>query len=126
MRDPHGRVRHVDVLPTGARRPIGVDPQILGVDLDVLLAVLGKQRDDVKAGEAGVAPVGLVERGQAHQSVDAAFGGEQSVRVRPLERERGALDAGLLAGQHLIELGVQPLALGPSEVHAEKHVRPIL
>ena len=33
--DAHGRVGHVDVLAAGARRAVGVDAQVLLVDLDV-------------------------------------------------------------------------------------------
>src|SRR3546814_16215900 len=43
--DPHRRVGGVDVLATGALRAVGVDPQILVVDVDVDLLGLRQHRD---------------------------------------------------------------------------------
>jgi hypothetical protein len=40
--------------------------------------------------------------------------------------ERRTLDPGLVAREELVDLDVQPLALGPPQVHAEQHLRPVL
>src|SRR5439155_792496 len=53
MRDPDGRIRLVDVLAAGARGPVGVDPQV--VVLDVQLDVVGEERRDDHLREARVA-----------------------------------------------------------------------
>jgi alpha-beta hydrolase superfamily lysophospholipase len=45
----NGRVGDVHVLAPGTRGPVRLDPQILRVEVDLL--VLGKERDDVKARE---------------------------------------------------------------------------
>ena len=50
MGDPYGGIGGVDVLTAGARRPIGVDPEILLVDLD-LLGHLLEERGDLHGGE---------------------------------------------------------------------------
>src|SRR5690606_5183216 len=54
MGQADGAVGLVDVLPAGARGAVGVDAQILFVDLDLDAVV--DHRVDPDAGEAGVAP----------------------------------------------------------------------
>jgi hypothetical protein len=58
--DAHRRVGLVDVLAAGARRAVGVDLQVVVVDLDV--AVLLDDRRDLDAREARLAAVRGVER----------------------------------------------------------------
>jgi hypothetical protein len=43
-----------------------------------------------------------------------------------VDDERRPLDPGLVAGEELVDLDVQALALGPPQVHAEQHLRPVL
>ena len=62
----------VDVLAAGARRAVGVDPEVALVDLDVDIVV--DHRIDPDAGEAGVAPRVAVIGPDPDQPVDAAFG----------------------------------------------------
>ena len=70
--DAHRRVGLVDVLAAGAARSVGVDPQVLLVDVDVDVVLdLGP---DVDRGERRVAARRLVERRDAHQAVDAGLG----------------------------------------------------
>jgi hypothetical protein len=73
VRDPHGRVGLVDVLAARARRAVGVDLQVVVVDLDV--AALVDDRRDLDARERRLAAVGGVERRQA-----ARAGGRPSRR----------------------------------------------
>ena len=68
MSDPDGAVGLVDVLPSRAAGPVGVDAEILLVDLDLPRLDL---RNDVDGGEGGVSAVGLVEGRVAHEAVDA-------------------------------------------------------
>ncbi len=56
----------------------------------------------------------------------AALGREQAVRVRAVHDERRALDPGLVAVQHLVDLDVEVLPLRPPQVHAEQHLGPVL
>ncbi len=81
MGDTHGRVGLVDVLAAGARGAVGVHLQVVLVDFD-LAAVLYDRRH-LDAGEARLAAVGGVERGEAHESVHAPLGAEQTVGVFP-------------------------------------------
>jgi hypothetical protein len=62
----NGRVGLVDVLPAGARRAVGVDAEILLVDVHLVGHVL-EEGDDVERGEAGLASVLRVERRDAHE-----------------------------------------------------------
>src|SRR3712207_1296990 len=69
VRDPHRGVRLVDVLAAGAGGPVGVDLQVVVLDLHV--AGLLDDRRHLDAREGGLAAVGRVERREAHQPVHA-------------------------------------------------------
>ena len=95
VRDAHRRVGLVDVLAARAGRAIGVDLQVVLVDLD--LARVLDDRRDLDAGEGRLAAVGGVERRQPHEPVHAALGAEQAVGVLARGAERRRLDARFLA-----------------------------
>jgi predicted DCC family thiol-disulfide oxidoreductase YuxK len=61
-----------------------------------------------------------------HQPVDAVLGAQQPVRVAALHHERRGRDARLRACGDVLDLGSEALALGPPQVHAQEHVRPVL
>jgi hypothetical protein len=73
------------VLSTGAGRPIGVDLQIVAVDLDARVSSMtGATSTPAKA--AGAANWG-VERRQAHEPVHALLGVEEAVGVLAAARK---------------------------------------
>ena len=84
------------------------------------------QGADVDFGKARVAAVGGVEGRESNQTVDATLGGEQPVRVLPPRDQRRRLETRLLAWRRLLELGLEATLLGPAQVHAKKHLLPIL
>ncbi len=88
--------------------------------------VVGQLRPDVERGERRVAARGLVERRDAHQPMDAGLGREQAVGVLARDRQRRALDAGLVAGLRLEQFALEAAALGPAQVHAQDHLGPVL
>src|SRR5688572_19482952 len=55
----------------------------------------------------------------------AAFGLEISVRVWTFDRERGAADAGFIAGCRLDDVRLESAALCPADVHAHEHLCPV-
>ena len=112
------------MLAAGAAGAVGVDAQIVLVDLDV--HVLADQRRGVDRDEAGVAAVGRVEGAQPHEPVHAALGLNEAVDVRPLHGEGGALEAGLVALLLVVDLHLEAAALEPAQVHAQQHLRPVL
>ena len=91
MREADGRIGDVDVLAAGAARSVGVDAQVLVLDLD--LDVLGQLRPDEDRRERRVAARRLIEGRDAHQPVHAGLGEQQPVGVVALDDERRALDA---------------------------------
>ena len=95
MRDPHRGVGLVDVLAAGPAGPIGVDLEIVIIDLDLVDGV--HHRRDLDPGEARLAAVRSIERGQADQAVDALLAAIQPVGVLALDQEAGRLDACLLS-----------------------------
>ena len=122
--DAHGRVGLVDVLAAGARGAVGVDLQVVVVDLDV--ARLLDDRRDLDARERRLAPVGGVERAEADEAVHALLGGVEPVGVLALRAEGRRLDAGLLPRARLQQLGLEAAALGPAHHHPQHHLRPVL
>jgi len=51
---------------------------------------------------------------------------QQAIGMRTAEREGRALDPGLVALLVVKHLGLETLLFGPSEIHSEEHLRPIL
>src|SRR6267154_4030321 len=102
MRDAHRRIGLVDVLATRARRAVGIDAQVRGIDRDFdVLVHLGI---DEHAREGRVAARVRIERGLAHQAVHAVLGAQVPVGVAAADLERSALDAGDLARRLLEHL----------------------
>ena len=72
MCDPDRSVVLLDVLAAVAAGAVGIDAEVVGVDLDVDVA-LGRFGHDLDEGEAGVAGVGGIEGGDADEAVNASF-----------------------------------------------------
>ena len=122
--DPDRGVGDVDVLAAGAARSVGVDAQILVLDLDV--DVVRQLRPDEDGRERGVPARRLIERRDAHEPVDAGLGQHQAVRVVADDRHRRALDAGFVAGLQVDDVALEAAALRPAQVHAQQHLGPVL
>ena len=119
----HRRVGLVDVLAAGALGAVGVDADVVPVDLD--LDVVVDLRQDLDQGERGLAPVLRVERADAHEAMDAALRAQPAVGAPPLDLDGHALEAGLLALLLVDDLGLEAMALGPAQVHAQEHLGPV-
>ena len=117
------RVGLVDVLAAGALGPVGVDPDLVPVELD-LDVVLGL-RQDLDERERRLPPVLRIERADAHEAMDAAFGTEPAVGAPAVDLDGHALEPGLLAFLLVDDLGLEAMALGPAQVHAQEHLRPV-
>src|SRR2546422_2586652 len=95
VRDADGGVGNVDVLPSGATRPVRVDAEILLFDLDV--DVFRQLGPDVHRRERRVAPRGLIERRDADEPANTGLRGKQTVGVITGNDERRAFQAGFVA-----------------------------
>ena len=122
--EAHGRVGLVDVLPAGALGAERLDAQLVVGDLADLGVVLdlGQHLDE---GERRVAPLLGVERADAHEPVDAPLGTEEAVGAPTGDRDRHALEAGLLPFELVEDLGREAVALGPAQVHPQQHLGPV-
>ena len=114
----------VDVLSAGAARAVGVDPQILFVDLH--FDVVRQVGPDEHRRKRGVAARGLVERRDSDQPVHPGLCEEQAVRVVAGHRDGRALDARLFTGLKIDDLAREAAAFRPPEIHAQQHFRPVL
>ena len=124
MRDAHGRVGLVDVLAARPRSAIGVDLQVVLVDLD--LAGVLHDGCHLDAREARLPAMGGVEWREADQPVHAPLGAEQAVCVLAPRAEGGRLDASFLARAHLEQLHVEVAPFSPAHLHAQHHLGPVL
>ncbi len=70
--------------------------------------------------------LGLIEGRDAHQAVHADFTLQKSEGVFAVHREGRGLESCFFARLVVVEHGLKPAPLGPSQVHAQKHVGPIL
>lgn len=114
----------VDVLAARAAGAVGVDLQVGGVDLDVVVVVdLGHH---LQRGKGGLAAAGGVKRRDAHQPVDAVLRLQKAVGVGAGDEDRRALDARFLPGQIVQHLDLEVVALRPAGVHAVEHLHPVL
>ena len=105
VRDADRRVGDVDVLAAGAARPVGVDAQVLVVDLD--LDVVGHLGPDEDRGERRVPARGLSRTARcapAGARRPRPSAGRRRTRRSPSTRR--ALDAGLVAGLVVDDLRV--------------------
>ena len=125
MGDADRRLRFVDVLAARPGRAVGVDPQVLRVDLDLGVRLL-QLGHDLNQRERGVPAVILVEGRDSHQAVDAMLGPEQAVRSRAGDQKRRPFQARLLSRRGLQHLGLETAPLSPLEVHAHQHLHPVL
>jgi hypothetical protein len=124
VRDAHGGIRDVDVLPTGAARPVGVDPEVLVLNLDV--HVVGQLGPDEHGGKRGVSPRRLIEGRDADQTMHARFSQHHAVGEVANQQDRRALDARLVAGLVVDDVPLEPAPLRPLQVHAQQHLGPVL
>ena len=69
---------------------------------------------------------GLIERRDAHETMDAGLGRHQAESILTTEREGDALEPGLFARLILEHLALEAAALGPLQVHAQQHLCPVL
>jgi hypothetical protein len=124
VRDPHRRVGLIDVLAARAARPVGVDLQVVVVDLDRVDRI--DDRRYLDPGEAGLTPVRRIERRQAHEAVNTLLARVQPVGVLSLDQEGGRLDPGLLPRRDLEQLHIEPALLRPPHLHPQDHLGPVL
>ncbi len=116
VRDPHRRVGGVDALAAGAGRAEGVDPDVLGVDLDVDLLGL---RQDRHGDGRGVDPARGLGRGNALHPVDAALEAQLRVDAVALDHGDDFLDAALAGAADGHDVHLPALPLGVALVHPE-------
>jgi hypothetical protein len=111
------------MLPPSPTGPVGVDSQVSLVQIHLHRVVDLRYRRD--AGEGGV-PAGLgVEGRDPNQAVHALLGVEIPVGVLSRDTDGGAPDSSFLPLLKVQDLGLQPAALGPAQVHAQQHLRPV-
>ena len=72
--------------------------------------------------EAGLTAALVVEWGDAHQTVGAAFHAHATIRIGGIHLEGGGLDARLFRIGCIHDLGLVAVAFRPTQVHAQQHL----
>jgi hypothetical protein len=121
--DPHRRVGGVHVLPARARGPVGVDADIGRVHLDLDIVV--DHRIDPDRGKRGVPPRGAVIGRDPHQTVHARFRLQPAIGVVARDLVGRRLDPRLFARAFGLQLDLVAVLLGPADIHARQHRRPV-
>ena len=109
--------------PPAPGRAIGIDAQVVGVDLD--LDVVLDLGHDLDQREGRLPTLLRVVGADAHQAVDAALGPQPAVGAATVDGDGRALDARLLALELVEDLGPGSVPLGPAQVHAQQHLGPV-
>ena len=83
MRQAHGGARLINFLPAGAAGAVDVhlDVRRVNFHFDGIVDF----RHDFQRGERGMAAAGSIKRGNAHQTMDAVFALEETVRILPFD-----------------------------------------
>src|SRR5205085_12509916 len=82
-------------------------------------------RNNIDAGEGGVAAFVCVEWRNPDQSMDAALGLEIAVSVLAADQQRDRFDSDFFAGLNIDNLRFETASLNPALIHAKQHVGPI-
>jgi hypothetical protein len=109
VRNAHRRRGFVDVLPARARRPIGVNLDVVRVNRN--LGRLVNLRHDFNGRETRLPLAVGVERRDANQTMHAMLAAQHPVGVRAVNEHGRERDAGHLAGQLVMDLGPEPVPL---------------
>ena len=112
------------MLATGPGSPVGVDPQIrfLDVDLDIPLDL----RIDEDRSKRSLAARGRVEGADAHQPMHAGLCPQIAEGVFALDLDRRAFDAGFFTGLQVEQIDLPTTGLEPAHVHAHEHLSPVV
>ena len=110
--------------PALATRAIGIDAQILFVD--VYLDVFVNLGENEERREGGVPSFRRIERRDSHEAVDAHLRAQIAVCVWTCDRESGTFEPSLFPFLVVDHLGFETAALRPAQIHAQQHLRPVL
>src|SRR5882757_3226049 len=112
VRDANGGFHFIDILAALAAGAESVEFQVIRLDVDFDAVVhFGNDED---GGERSVATRGLIEGGNAYESVHAGFAGEQAVGIFTAELDRGVLDAGFFARSFVEQVSGDAVTLRPA------------
>ena len=119
-----GAVGLVDMLAAGAGSPVGIDPDLRLVDLDLDIVV--DDRIDPGRGEAGVAAGARIVGRNADETVNAALRLQPAIGVFAVDAQGRRLDTRLFAQAFFKPFDLVVVCFGPPGVHADQHLRPVL
>ena len=120
MDETHGGTGLVDVLSACTGGAVDLHFDILRPDIDVF-GIIRDFRNDLDRREGRLAAGVCVERGHAHEAVDAVLTLEHAVGVLSLDENAGGFDARLVTVEIVENLIGQTVLLGPVRVHPVEH-----
>ena len=112
------------MLPARATGTVGIHTHIRHVDVHFYRII--DFRHDIAGRKRSMAPRIGVKGRNAHETVHTLLRLQKSVGIVPLDKDRDGLHACLITGQEIRRLHREAVALRPSSVHPEQHLRPVL
>ena len=103
---------------------VDVHTNVIGRDLD--LDVIGKNGNDLYAGEGGLAALLGIRGADAHQAVHTGLSAEHAECVLALNRDGGPVDTDDFGGRAIVDRDLPTAAGAVLHVHLEQHEGPIL
>ena len=111
------------MLSTGTTRAIGIDPQIVRINLHI--QIFFNIRHDITGNERGLTLASRVERGNTDQTMDAFLRFQVAVGIFAVDLQGDGLKSRLVAIQEIKHLGRKALFVRPALVHTIQHTAPV-
>ncbi|KAF5065548.1 hypothetical protein DSECCO2_273060 [anaerobic digester metagenome] len=124
MGDPNRRFGFVDMLAACAAGPIGVDLQVIRIDLYIL--ILFQFGKNLHRSKRRLALAVGVERGNSHQAMDSLFTSQIAVGILSGDLDHRFPDPSFLAIELVQQLCFKALLLSPAQIHAHQHLGEVL
>ena len=124
MCNPHRRVGRIDVLSALSTRPIGIDPKVIGLDVDHDRVI--DLRRNKHTCETRMPPLRLVERRNPYQPMHTRLSTQQAKRKLSGDGKRRRLDSSLIPVLNFIDFSPETLPFRPAQIHPHQHLGPVL
>ena len=123
MGDTHRGGSFVDMLTAGTAGTVGIDPQILLIDLHI--QILFYVRHHITRHKGSLSLPCRIEWGYPHQAMYPTLGLEITKRILTIDLDRYGLDPCLVTVQEIQYLGLVLHLIRPPAIHPVKHAAPV-
>ena len=111
------------MLSAGTRGAIGIDPDIVRLDLDII--VLCKLRHHLTGDKRCLSLALRIKRADPDKAVYAVLRAKEAVGIGSVDLEVHGFDAGFIAVHQVHDIHGKALLICPSGIHTEQHGAPV-